>query len=166
MLVAVLWHCMWGGAEREQWCLLHSLPAFSHFPRYPQVKWALLVLIPGGWFVYILGPCGSYQRTLLWGWEFLPMLPQPPQVFSIWGLRLYFPTLEPWIAWSVSLSSSSSRFIAYSTSCCLAGQMQPCLPRTTLHHLTESAIRHLAMSPVHLAACLCPSYLSGWLCLL
>ena len=27
--------------------MLHSLPAFSHFPRYPQAKWALLVPIPG-----------------------------------------------------------------------------------------------------------------------
>ena len=36
-----------GGSEREQCCLLRSLPAFSHFPRYPQANWALLVLIPG-----------------------------------------------------------------------------------------------------------------------
>ena len=44
-----------------------------------------------GGFVYILGPCSSLQRTLLWDWEFLLLLPQPPQVFSIIGLRLYFP---------------------------------------------------------------------------
>ena len=39
------------GSEREQWCLLCScsLLVFSHFPRYPQSNWALLVLIPGGW---------------------------------------------------------------------------------------------------------------------
>ena len=35
-----------GGAEREQWCLLHFLPDFSHSLRYPQSNWALLVLIP------------------------------------------------------------------------------------------------------------------------
>ena len=35
------------GSGREQWCLLCSLPAFSHFPLYPQTNWALLVLIPG-----------------------------------------------------------------------------------------------------------------------
>ena len=29
--------------------------------------------------------------------------PQPPRVFSIRGLRLYFPVLESWVAWSVSL---------------------------------------------------------------
>ena len=36
-----------GGSERELCRLLHSLPAFSHFPRYPQANWAPLVLIPG-----------------------------------------------------------------------------------------------------------------------
>ena len=29
--------------------------------------------------------------------------PQPPRVLSIRGLRLYFPTLEPWVTWSASL---------------------------------------------------------------
>ena len=65
----------------------------------------------GGWDVYILGPCGSLQRPLLWGWEFLLLLPQPPQVFSVRGLRLYFPALEPWVVWSVSIPSWSSWFI-------------------------------------------------------
>ena len=45
----------------------------------------------GGGFVYILGPCGSLQWTLLWGWEFLPLLPQPPQVFSVRGFEALFP---------------------------------------------------------------------------
>ena len=31
------------------------------------------------------------------------MPPQPPRVFSISGLRLYFPALEPWVVWSASL---------------------------------------------------------------
>ena len=33
-------------AGQLQLCLLHSLLAFSHFPRYPRAKWDLLVLIP------------------------------------------------------------------------------------------------------------------------
>ena len=37
------------GFKREQCHVLHSLPAFSHFPHHPQSNWALLVLIPGGW---------------------------------------------------------------------------------------------------------------------
>ena len=54
--------------------------------------------------VYVLGPCVSLQQTLL-------LAPQPPQFFSIRGLRLYFPALEPWVALSVLLPSCSSRFI-------------------------------------------------------
>ena len=34
------------GSKREQCCLLSSQSSFSHFPHYPQVNWALLVLIP------------------------------------------------------------------------------------------------------------------------
>ena len=84
--------------------------------------------------MYVLGPCGSLQRTLLCGWEFLLLSPQPPQVFSVGGLRLYFPSLEPWVARSVSLPSCSSQFICT--------QMWDC------HHLARSASRHIAMSPL------------------
>ena len=38
------------GSEREHCHLLSSLLAFSHFLHHPQSNWALLVLIPGGWF--------------------------------------------------------------------------------------------------------------------
>ena len=48
--------CVEKGSESEQWCLLCSLPVFSHFPCYPQVKWPLLVLIPV-WVVCV------YSRT-------------------------------------------------------------------------------------------------------
>ena len=40
-----------------------------------------------------------------------PTAASTPQVFSVRGLRLYFPELEPWVAQSVSLPSWSSRFI-------------------------------------------------------
>ena len=43
-----------------------------------------------GGFVYVLGPCGSVQQTLLGGWEFLMPLP-PPQVFSVRGFEALFP---------------------------------------------------------------------------
>ena len=61
-----------------------------------------------GGFVYTLGPCGSLQWTLL-------LLPQPPRVFSIRGLRLYFPGLKPWVVWSVA--RSASRHLAISPLC-------------------------------------------------
>ena len=43
-----------------------------------------------GGFVYVLGPCGSIQWSLLWGWEFL-LQPEAPQVFSVRGFEALFP---------------------------------------------------------------------------
>ena len=40
--------------------------------------------------MYVLGPCGSLQRPLLGGWEFLMLSPQPPTgVFSQWFEALF-----------------------------------------------------------------------------
>ena len=87
--------------------------------------------------------------------------PQPPQVFSMGGLRLYFPTLEPWVV----------RSVTWSTSCCLASQLQLCPPCSTIHHLSGSASHHLATSPLcpgcpslpHLPVWMSVSSLSPWL---
>ena len=111
-LVAALWCCMWGRGWEGAMALVLLSASFPSLPPLPASKLGA----PGtdsqvGGFVYTLGPCGSLEQTLLWGWEFLLLPPQPPQVFSIRGLRLYFPELEPWVAWSVSLPSCSSRFI-------------------------------------------------------
>ena len=43
-----------------------------------------------GGFVYVLGPCGSLQWTLLWGWDFLQP-PQSSQVFKDRGFEALFP---------------------------------------------------------------------------
>ena len=56
-----------------------------------------------GGFLYILGPCGSLQWTVLWGWEFLQLPPHPNVCFQSEALRLYFPILVPWVAWSILL---------------------------------------------------------------
>ena len=91
------------------------LPVSARFQSLPALPTIILDLSGAaswvGGFVYILGPCGCLQQTLLWGWEFLQLLPQPLRAFSIRGLRLYFLVLEPWAAWSVSLPFRSSRFI-------------------------------------------------------
>ena len=77
---------------------------FQSLPPLPTVK-----LGPSGagsrvgGLVHALGPCGSLQRPLLWGWESLLLPPQPPRAFSIRGLWLYFPGLEPWVKQSASL---------------------------------------------------------------
>ena len=105
-----------------------------------------------GGFVYILGPCGSLQWTPV-RLGVSPLAPQPPQVSSISGLRLYFPTLELWVVQSV----------AGSTSCCLASQLQPCLPHSTIPCLAGSTSHHLVTSPLCLTAHLRPSYWSEWM---
>ena len=63
-----------------------------------------------GGFVYILGPRGSVQQTLLWCWS-LSHHSNPHIFLQSEVLGLYFPTLEPWITWSVLLPSCSSQFI-------------------------------------------------------
>ena len=111
-----------------------------------------------GGLVYILGPCGSLHQTLLWGWEFVLLLPQPPQVFSVSGWKLYFCSLELWVVWSVTGS----------TICCLSSQLQSSPPRSTIRHLAGSASGRLAASPCRDApdAHLHPSYWCGWMFLL
>ena len=44
--LCVVMLCGGEGSVREQCHWLRSLPAFSHFCHYPQVNWALLVLVP------------------------------------------------------------------------------------------------------------------------
>ena len=57
-----------------------------------------------------------------------PTAASTPQVFPISGLKLYFPTLELWVA----------RSVTQSTICCLVSHLQLCPPRSTIHHLTGS----------------------------
>ena len=129
------------GSEREQCGLLYSLPVFGHFPHYPQSNWALLVLTPQvGGCVSILGPCLSNKPSCEAG-SFSCCCLNPHRCFQSEALRLYFPKLEPWVVWSVSFPSCSSRFICmqmwehpvlnqppcWSASCHLAA-----LPATTL----------------------------------
>ena len=75
--------------------------------------------------MYVLGLCRSLQRTLLWGWEFFLLPPQPPRVFSIRGLRLYFPVLEPWVV-PPRLSARKCK-TTQSSRHCLAGSASRCL---------------------------------------
>ena len=83
--------------------LLGSCPTFCYFPCFPQVNGALSGADSWvGGFVYILGPWGSLQQTLLWGWEFLPPL-QPPQVFTARGFEALFPHAVT-LGWKVCLT--------------------------------------------------------------
>ena len=53
-------------------------------------------------------------------------------MFSISGLRLYFPALEPWVSRSVSLPSCSSQFVCTQMWDHPLHQLLPCWPATTL----------------------------------
>ena len=103
-LVAALWCCMWGRGQEGAMAPAPLSTRFQYFTPLPTFK-----LGPSGagslvgGLVHALGPCGSLQRPLLWGWESLLLPPRPPQAFSIRGLRLYFPALEPWVVGSASL---------------------------------------------------------------
>ena len=80
-----------------------------------------------GGFVYILGPCGSLQWTLLWSGSHSHHL-NPHGFFQVEVLRLYYPELEPWVARSVSFPSSSSCFICMQMWNHLVCQPLPCPP--------------------------------------
>ena len=137
--LTALWRCVWGRVWEGTRLLAQLSVSFQSLPPPPKSK-----LGPSGAdsqvgrFVFFLGPCGPLHGILLWGWELFTLLPQPPQVFSVRGLRLYFLPLQPWVVQSVLLPSCSS----------------------------WSSSHHLAAHPLLTAACLCPSYWSGWVFLL
>ena len=98
------------GSEREQCRLLCSQLAFSHFPRFPQANWVLVVPIPG-WVGLCMfwDPVGLSNELSCEPGSFSCSL-YPHRCFQSEDLRLYFPVLEPWVVWSVSLPSCSSQF--------------------------------------------------------
>ena len=119
-----------------------------------------------GRFVYILGPCGSLQWTLLWGWEFL-LLPQPPQMFSVRGFGGLFPHTGTLVC-AVCLTPQLFLLVCHTHMWdhVLPQPLLPCLVHHSLLCLPHSSSLYLAASPLHLAACLRPSYWSGWMFLL
>ena len=97
-----------------------------------------------GGLVHTLGPCGSLQRPLLWGWESLLLPPQPPQAFSITGLRLYFLELEPWVARSASLPAFCPVYL-----CANVG------PRGATRRSACPVLCHSESGPLGLCVCEC-----------
>ena len=113
-------------------------------------------------FVYILGPCGSLQRTLLWGSEFLP-LPQLPQVFSVGGFEALFPC--PGTLSRVDCLAPQLFLPVYPhTNVGLPSPPASALPSPPAPTSpTLSSSHHLAGILFVPAACLHPSYRSGWM---
>ena len=101
-------------------------PAFSHFPRYPQANWALLVLIPWWVGLYMLWDPMGLSNTLSCEARSSSLRCNPHRFFQLEVLGLYFPKQEPWVVWSVSLPICSSGLSAHkygtagSASCRLA----------------------------------------------
>ena len=118
--------------------LLARLSAFSHFCHYPQANWAILVLSPM-WvgLCTFQDPVGLSNELFCEAEHFSHCL-NCHRFFHSEVLRLYFPTLEPWVAWSVLLLSCSSWFICIQMWDCPIHQPPPLLPWSSSSHLAAS----------------------------
>ena len=125
------------GSEKEQCHLLHSLLDFSHFFRYPQSNWALLVLLLSLWVCV-------HSRTLWVSPVNSPMrLGVSPAAASI-PTGVFDQRFEALFPRAVALGCIV---------CCCVRQLPPCLPRSSSHCL--------AVSPLCLTVLLHPSHWSG-----
>ena len=151
------------GSEREQWHLLYYLPDFCHSLHYPQSNWAPLVLIPqwvslcafqdpvclsnelsyeaGSFSCCCLNPHGCFHSEV-WGFISLHWSPGSCGLF-------HSPAVPP----GVSMYKCGA---AGSASCHTA-----CPIRSTVLHVSGTGCE--SSTP---AACLRPSYQSGWMFLL
>ena len=138
---------MWGRGQRGNNAACSALywPSVTCPATHKQIGPFWCDSLVGG-FVYVLGPCGSLQQTLLCGWEFLP-LPQPPQVFSVRSFEALFPH-----AGNLGCAVSHSPVVPPGLSAHKCGTA-----RSASHRLTSSASRCLATSPLCPTARLHPS---------
>ena len=102
-------------------------------------------------------PVGLSNKLSCGAWSFFCHL-NPHRFFQSKVLRLYFLAMKSWVVWSVSLPSCFSQFICTQMwdrllhlplprpDCQLlfAGQLKPCLPRSTVYHLAVSVSHGLA----------------------
>ena len=78
-----------------------------------------------GGFVYVLGPVGL-SNELSCEAARSSHHHNPHRDFQSEVLRLYFPSLEPWVTWSVSLPGCSSQFICMQMWELRVLQLPPC----------------------------------------
>ena len=134
--------------------------AFSHFLCYT-TNWALLVLIPG-WVVLCMfqDPVGLSKELSCEAGNFSRCL-SPHRFLLPEVLRLYFPTLEPWVAWSVSLPVVPPGLSAHK--CKTAQSVSRCLAWSSSHHLAKSPLHPGLPSPPLLQVWMNISSLTLWL---
>ena len=152
-----LWCCMWERGPRGKSAACSTLHWFSvissatHNQIGPFWCWFL-----GGWICVHSRTCGSLQRTLLWGWEFLLLLPQPPQVFSVRGFQALFPGTGTLGCASVSLPSCSSQFIC-------TQMWDPQVRQPWPHWVRQLVLQPLPCSESSPPSCLSPPLLPVWM---
>ena len=116
--------------------LLGTCPTFPHFPGFPQVDCALSGAgSQVGELVYVLGPPGSLQGLFCEAGSFLT-LHNPHWFLQPEFLRLYFPTLEPWVGQFVSLPSCSLSLSVFK--CATPGPPAAALPHVLSAQLSIS----------------------------
>ena len=135
--------------------MLHSPPDFSHSLYHPQSNWAPLVLLPEwmGLSKELSCEAGSFSCCCL--------NTPSPRVFSIRGLRLYFPVLEPWVAQSAALPTSCLVYLCANVG--PQGLLVVRLPALFVPHSSSlgpaMAMRVLSTPPTGLDVCF---FLSTW----
>ena len=151
---------MWGRGQEGAMAPTPLSTGLQPLPQLPTIKLGP----PGagsrvGGLVHTLGPCGSLQRPLLWGWESFLLLPQPPRAFSIRGQRLYFPAMEPWVTPSALLPAILPCLSVRECGAAWSASGQTACPFCPT--LCHSQSDHGHTSPLCPSAHLRPSYWSG-----
>ena len=133
--------------------MLSSLPAFNHFLHYPQANWALLVLIPR-WVGLCMfqDPVGLSNELSCEAGSFSFCL-NSQRCFQSEVLRLYFPAVEPWVAWSVLLPPQLFLLVYLH-----ANVGPPGLPSTTLLRVLSTPLS-IFTPPTGLTECFFFKYL-------
>ena len=151
-----------GGAWEGAMVLAPVSAGFQSLPPLPTIKLGSSGADSQvGGLVHALGPCGSLQQPLLWGWEFL-LLPTQPRVFAIRCLRLYFLRWSPGLHGPLHFPAVPPGLSV--RECGVAGSASgrtACPVHSTIHQ--SLGLAPLPRVPSTLASHLCPSYQSGWM---
>ena len=99
---------------------------------------------PSGWACAHSRPLWVSPRTSPVRLESLLLPPQPPWAFSIRGLRLYFPELEPWVSGSALLPAVCPVYL-----CTNVG------PQGATRRSACPVLRHSESGPLSLSVCKC-----------